>query len=524
MLPVKRYFPSFNRVASMIYLSAQPDEYYFKWQLQLQLYNFRQLGIAPETIHVLIGFHPEEGISEEFTQLMRESKEVSFFAYPDLRKVSNYKSSIRPHIISQHFRAHPHLQQEIIFYHDSDILFRCLPDEAVLLENETWYASNTRSYLGLQYLTDNGSPKLLEEMCAAAGITSAMVEHNDHHAGGAQYVLKQCTAAFWEELETVAEKIYLLISSFNAERGLSKAEAEYAGVQAWCADMWALWWLALKHGVDFQTHPELDFCWADSDVEIWQKKKILHYTGSVGKDNTAIFRKAKYAFYPPFLEDHSMISHDTCSIEVIRMIRSYAESLREKRVPMKDVAFLIHIQSGNVEDLQNVHLIIAYLTGSLGTNIILLETGTVKQMDTLLLPSEVNYLFVQESDHCRHDLHYAAAVIPENIPIIAWYDPGTIIPLSQLTQSVALLREKRCNIIAPYNGETLQVDSLLKEIFRYIMDANVFCENKGKFHAVQSNRKETLIFNRSVISEEDHSQPFYLEDGARYRLPHSVMA
>jgi hypothetical protein len=46
----------------MIYLSAQPDDYYFLWQLKLQLFNFNRLGIRPNNIHVLIGYNKERGV------------------------------------------------------------------------------------------------------------------------------------------------------------------------------------------------------------------------------------------------------------------------------------------------------------------------------------------------------------------------------------------------------------------------------------------------------------------------------
>ncbi len=49
----------------MIYLSAQPDEKYFLWQLEIQLLNFNRLGISCDHIHVIIGYDQDKGISND---------------------------------------------------------------------------------------------------------------------------------------------------------------------------------------------------------------------------------------------------------------------------------------------------------------------------------------------------------------------------------------------------------------------------------------------------------------------------
>ena len=112
----------------MLYLSAQPDKFYFLWQLQLQLFNFGKLGIRSKDIHVLIGYNSNKGLSKEFENFVGQNKHATFFIYPDERKSRCYLSSLRPHIIAKHFRKYPELEIENIFYHDSDIVFNSLPD------------------------------------------------------------------------------------------------------------------------------------------------------------------------------------------------------------------------------------------------------------------------------------------------------------------------------------------------------------------------------------------------------------
>jgi hypothetical protein len=163
----------------MIYLSAQPDDYYFLWQLQLQIFNFKSLGIQPENIHVLIGYNPNKGLNVEFSRWIKGNTDALFFTYPDSRLSPTYLPSIQPHIIAKHVNALPYLEEEIIFYHDSDIIFRCLPDFETLNETGDWYASDTRDYLAIKHILDTGGESVLNQMCSVVGITVTHVANQD---------------------------------------------------------------------------------------------------------------------------------------------------------------------------------------------------------------------------------------------------------------------------------------------------------------------------------------------------------
>ena len=65
----------------MIYLSAQPDQYYFTWQLEIQLFNFHKLGIARENIHILVWYTKTVGLSEEFKNFIKQYENVTSFLY-----------------------------------------------------------------------------------------------------------------------------------------------------------------------------------------------------------------------------------------------------------------------------------------------------------------------------------------------------------------------------------------------------------------------------------------------------------
>src|SRR5690606_209336 len=87
----------------MIYLCAQPDSFYFLWQVEILINNLNNLKVKPENIHVLIGYDAATGINIEWTQFAStNSKYARFHFYSDGRISKKYLSSIRPHIIRKH--------------------------------------------------------------------------------------------------------------------------------------------------------------------------------------------------------------------------------------------------------------------------------------------------------------------------------------------------------------------------------------------------------------------------------------
>src|SRR6056300_129154 len=105
----------------MKYICAQPSTQYFAWQIDVMLHSFVNVGIKLEDVHIVCAIHG--GIDPYFDRLMKKYIGVSFSFYEDTRKDKRYISSIRPNILKKHFKANPSLKNEIIFYHDSDIVF-----------------------------------------------------------------------------------------------------------------------------------------------------------------------------------------------------------------------------------------------------------------------------------------------------------------------------------------------------------------------------------------------------------------
>lgn len=427
----------------MIYISAQPDDVYFLWQLELQLYNFHSVGIGNESIHILVGYKPEKGIHPLFKNFACNNKDVKIYFYPDNRKKKKYLSSIRPHLLAQHFRKNPKLEKEIIFYHDSDILFTGIPNWDSLCMDEVWYVSDTRSYLDSLYIKRFMDEVEFARMCSLLSVTPEDIIKQDANAGGAQYILKSCTAKFWDKVENDCELLFTYL--YNEQKYGTRIHKE---LQIWCTDMWVIWWNAILQKRSFLIHPKLDFCWADSPSNELKNKKILHYTGSKKKD-IHIFEKTLFQTHSPFYTDLSGIEQNTCSWFVVETIREYRKELDKKRSKQQDVRLLLI-----VPDTKNEYA---------KANVVKCYYERYWDMDVAICTSnQVDIELLQYQDRCNF-------LVPYN----------RIIPVAEMNILFRCIRMHKDTFFV-FKMKVWQLDSLGSHIFIKIIENAYLEDNKGK--------------------------------------------
>lgn len=466
----------------MKYISAQPDELYFLWQLQLQVFNFHSLGIPKEDIHVLVGYDPRTGLHPHFKRFVETNGQACFFCYADTRRRKKYASSIRPHLLKKHFDKHRGLSEETIFYHDSDILLRCIPEEwDTLSKDDTWYVSDTRNYLDSRYIINAAGEECFQGMCRIAGICPDRVRANDADAGGAQYILKKCTAAFWSKIEKDCEKLYSYLIENWKPKGIPDPGKRAGGIQEWCTDMWVMWWNALLSGQKSRIHPSLDFCWANSPAERWKETAILHYTGEMNQQEERYFRKTDYIYFPPFYSSFASVSPTSCSMAVVNLIRRYNAVQRQDRINLSDTSFLIPVRIDSPDRMSNLVTVVAYIEKYFNTKIIILEADCIQRIDPQLFSGEVEYHFVEDNRKLYQKTKYINQLTKlSTTPFIGIYDADAIVPPGQIEESINLLRRGDYRVVAPYDGSFGAVDVMTKFLFSKIMDIEFLAENHGK--------------------------------------------
>jgi hypothetical protein len=264
------------------YICVQPRLIYYAWQVEVMINNFIEQGINPNNIDILVAWNPNDKTSipenkDPWDKLASHYNNVRFFFYQDTRQQPiHYISSIRPNILKQHFKAHPELSNEAIFYHDCDIVFTKKPDFSALLNDKIWYLSNTNSYINYDYIRSKGQD-VYNKMCEIVNIDPLIPQLMNSNSGGAQYIMKNIDEAFWEKVETDSEQLYYQITQLNNEK--KAADTAYHELQIWCADMWAVLWGGWLRGSETKVVPELNFSWGTDRVDGWNQSIIYHNAG-----------------------------------------------------------------------------------------------------------------------------------------------------------------------------------------------------------------------------------------------------
>lgn len=265
--------------------------------------NFVNNGVNPENIHIVCAH--KGGIPVIWKQLERNYSKVKFFFYEDKRFKPSYISSIRPHILHQHWLHNPELEKETVFYHDCDIAFTKPVDFQDLIDDSTCYVSDTVSYIGANYVRSKGE-HYLDLMVDIVGVNKNWVISEEKNSGGAQYILKNIPAKFWEKVYYDSENLWRMV---NIQ--ITKDQPGHA-LQIWCADMWAVLWNLWVFDKKVLVTDKLSFAWATSSVQQWDKHPIYHNAG-VTVERKELFFKGQYQVKTPYdikLED---FSKDYCS-------------------------------------------------------------------------------------------------------------------------------------------------------------------------------------------------------------------
>lgn len=284
----------------MIFLSAQPDDTYFIWQLQVLTHNLKDLEVQRENIHILVGYKQE--INPKWYEYLHTIYGTVHFI-EDERVTRYYLSSIRPHIIKKFMMRNAHYLNEYIFYHDADILFGDLPLFEGMEDNRV-HVSRT-PYIDYSYITGKNSPSLVKDLTNIVGIDQSTLLQNESNTGGAQYFFKGLGYQFWDKVERDCENIY---RHYSQNINTYKKEFEASGIditkydfQIWTTDMWVVLWNIWLLGYEVYANPELEFAWPSTNMKDWKSTyNIYHNSGVLADDRFKYFFKQDFMVQFPY--------------------------------------------------------------------------------------------------------------------------------------------------------------------------------------------------------------------------------
>jgi hypothetical protein len=282
----------------MKFICAQPAINYYTWQVEVMIDNFLQKGVNPEDIHIICGYG-KEGVAPGWAKLKNRYTDVKFFFYQDTRFKPTYISSIRPNILHQHWLRNPELEKETVFYHDSDIMFSTNISEFLtpLASDDVCYLSDTVSYIGANYVRSKGE-HYLDTLTGLTGVNKQYVIEQENNSGGAQYLLKNIPAKFWEKVYYDCENIWRVGNEMI--RKDKEVDPKIHEIQIWCADMWAVLWNLFIWDKKVEVTKTLDFSWGTSHMDEYNRCNIYHNAGVTADRRNELFFKGDYINKLPY--------------------------------------------------------------------------------------------------------------------------------------------------------------------------------------------------------------------------------
>lgn len=288
-------------VDDILFVSAQPDVPYFHWQIKVYVKNFTDKGIPPDNINILLSYSDKPSNAAKSLSLTLPNVHL----YKDERASTNYIPSIKPYLISKWLKEDPSRGKKF-FLHDSDIIFNKLPDFSMLTSDRINYLSDTKGYIGYDYLMECGSrytgehgidpEQLLRDMAKVIGISPGTIKLNNNNSGGAQYFLKSQTAELWDKVYRDSMDLYNTLQKFT-----NKYPLPAGAVQIWTAEMWSILWNLWYCGHEVKVHDELSFSWATDSVEKFNENNIFHLAGVTEVQRNELFYKGDHINNDPLL-------------------------------------------------------------------------------------------------------------------------------------------------------------------------------------------------------------------------------
>lgn len=290
----------------LIHIFCVPDDNRFVWEVEALLENMIELGFTHEVNCLVFKPIDREIWNENFIALDKKYKQntnIKFFYYAGNEQIKNdikdtgYIPLLRIYCLANHFKTYLQLVNNTILYTDSDILFTRKLDFTKFLENDTCYLSDTKGYLGYDYLINKFNDAIEERKATLKDVnilkflsTNCNVPldkiKKDEGVGGAQYILKNIDEQFWLDVMNSAKIIRSYLSLINK----LFFESEDKGYQSWCADMWGVLWMLWKRDLKTETPEELNFAWATDVCSKLQNVYIYH---NAGVDNTTMLLEGK---------------------------------------------------------------------------------------------------------------------------------------------------------------------------------------------------------------------------------------
>jgi hypothetical protein len=152
------------------------------------------------------------------------------------------------------------------------------------------------------------------------------------------------------------------------------------------------------------------------------------------------------------------------------------------KLDLKDVTFIIPVRIDCIERMENIHMVVDYLSTCFSTNIIILEADKRNSKIVEDIVSDRGmYLFIEDLDPVFYRTKYLnrLSILVETNFLAVW-DSDVIIHPSQLLSAISGLREDKYDFVFPYDGHFFDTGITHRIRFFECRNIDYLLENKDR--------------------------------------------
>jgi hypothetical protein len=163
-------------------------------------------------------------------------------------------------------------------------------------------------------------------MCDVIGVDVNVVKDNQINSGGGQYIIKNTDHKLWEKIYNDSTPLYSQMLDYQKRYPINPGQ-----IQFWTAEMWSVLWNLWLYGVETKITKELDFSWATDNIDVYNKKPILHMAGITDNLKLTKFYKGEYINVNPIQKlienpNHfDYVDKNNATIKYIDVMKSYTQ-------------------------------------------------------------------------------------------------------------------------------------------------------------------------------------------------------
>lgn len=156
--------------------------------------------------------------------------------------------------------------------------------------------------------------------------------------------------------------------------------------------------------------------------------------------------------------------------------------IRMNKKNIEDVTFLIPVRIDSIIRLENLLMVIEFLTTHFKTNIQILEAAEFNNsILPKLLPKEVSITFIEDYDPVFYRTKYINMLVRKSdTPFLGIWDADVIVSPGQIVDSIQYLRENEIEFVYPYKKDFLDTSPILRELYFRTRKLSTLLENVDK--------------------------------------------